>query len=149
MTSHVRKQRRLDSLLAHCIARGVIAEQGGIDQAIEAYGPRAERLSKWEALRTTAKVTPKASRVAGFIVMWGVAMADEKVDAYSITEYQRYWNENERQAYRLQKEFRELWPELETPNDLAGQIVDYLRSHKVSKRQVATLPTTLKVLASS
>ena len=149
MTNSVRKQRRLDSLLAHCLARGVIAEQGGIDQAVEKYGPRAERLSKWEALRTVAKVTPKASRVAAFIVMWAVALADEKVDTYSITEYQRYWSESERQAYRLQKEFRELWPELETPNEFAAEIVDYLKSHKVSKSQVATLPTTIQVMAAS
>ncbi len=149
MTNRVRKQRRLDSLLAHCIARAVIAEQGGTERVVETYGPQAERLSKWAALRTTAKVTPKASRVAGFIVMWAVAMADEKVDAYSITEYQRYWNESERQAYRLQSEFRELWKEFETPNELASQIVGYLRSNKVSKRQVARLPTTLKVEAAS
>ncbi|MGI9111321.1 MAG: hypothetical protein ACR2GT_03850 [Gaiellaceae bacterium] len=149
MTFRVRKQRRLDSLLAHCIARGLIAEQGGLDQAVETYAARAEPLSKWAALRTTAKVTPKASRVAAFIVMWAVGMADEKVEAYSITEYQRYWNESERQAYRLQKEFRELWPELETPNVLATQIVEYLRSKKISKRQVARLPTTLMVTAAS
>jgi hypothetical protein len=32
------------------------------------------------------------------------------------TEYLRYWNENERLApYRLQNEFRDLWPEFETP----------------------------------
>lgn len=149
MTSRVRKQRRLDSLLAHCIARGVIAEQGGIEQAVETYGVRAERLSKWAALRTAAKVTPKASRVAGFIVMWAVAMADDKVEAYSITEYQRYWNEGERQAYRLQSEFRELWTEFETPNELASQIVSSLKSQKMSKRQIATLPATLRVEAAS
>ena len=149
MTSRVRKQRRLDSLLAHCIARGVIAEQGGIEQAVEIYGARAERLSKWAALRTAAKVTPKASRVAGFIVMWAVAMADDKVEAYSITEYQRYWNEGERQAYRLQSEFRELWTEFETPNELASQIVSSLKSQKMSKRQIATLPATLRVEAAS
>jgi hypothetical protein len=127
----------------------VIAEQGGIDAATEKYGERAERLSKWEALRTAARVTPKASRVAGFVVMWAVAMADEKVDEYSITEYQRYWHENERQAYRLQAEFRELWPELDTPHELAAQLVEYLKRHKVSKAKIARLPSTLQVVASS
>ena len=65
------------------------------------------------------KVTPKASRVAAFIVLWALAMRDEGKDAYTITEYQRYYNESERQAYRDQAEFRELWPEFETPNELA------------------------------
>jgi hypothetical protein len=68
------------------------------------------------------------------------------VDTYSITEYQRYWNEGERQAYRLQKEFRELWPEFETPNELAQQIVDRLDA-RVSRKQVASLPLTLQVTA--
>jgi hypothetical protein len=149
VTTSVRKQRRQDSLLAHCIARAIIAEQGGIEAATAKYGERAERLSKWEGLRTAAKVTPKASRVAAFIVMWAVAMAEAKVDSYSITEYQRYWNEGERQAYRLQAEFRELWPELDTPHDLAAQLVDYLKRQKVSKPQIARLPSTLQVVASS
>jgi hypothetical protein len=136
-------------LLGHCIARAVIAEKGGVEAATAEYGQNAERLSKWGALRTAAKVTPKASRVAGFIVMWAVAMADEKADSYSITEYQRYWHEGERQAYRLQAEFRELWPELDTPNDLAAQLVDDLRQHKVSKTQIARLPSSLQVVATS
>jgi hypothetical protein len=100
--------RTKDSILAHCIARGVIAEQGGIEAATAKYGPKAEKLSTWAALKTTAKVTPKASRVATFMVLWALAMRDEGLEEFSITEYQRYWNESERQAYRLQKEFREL-----------------------------------------
>lgn len=78
-----------DSVFAHCMARAVIHEQGGIDAAVEKYGSRAERLSKWAALRVGAKVTPKVSRVAGFIIQWAIAMRDEGVDEYSITEYQR------------------------------------------------------------
>ena len=59
--------------------------------ALRASGGRCELL---------LKVTPKASRVAGFIVLWALAMKDEGKDAYTISEYQRYYNENERQAYR-------------------------------------------------
>ena len=135
-----------DSLLAHCLARAVIHDQGGIDAAVERYGPRAERLSKWGALKATARVTPKASRVAAFIVMWAVAMQDEGSDEFSITEYRRYWSEGERQAYRLQQEFRELWPELYTPNAFAGQIMEQVKG-KLSKREVASLPMTLQVSA--
>jgi hypothetical protein len=46
-------------------------------------------------------------------------MGDECAANFSITEYERYWNEGERQTYRLQTEFRELWPEFETPDELA------------------------------
>jgi hypothetical protein len=126
--------------------RAVVHEQGGIDAAVDKYGPRAERLSKWAAVKVTARVTPKASRVAGFIVMWAVAMMEEGRDEYSITEYERYWSEGERQTYRLQKEFRELWPEFETPNELARELVKYL-DKKINKRDVATLPMRLMVTA--
>jgi hypothetical protein len=134
-------------VLAHCIARAVIHEQGGIEAAVEKYGPRAERLSKWSALKTAARVTPKASRVASFIVFWAVGMWDGDGENFSITEYQRYWNESERQAYRLQKEFRELWPELETPTELARQIVEHVDRKFASKRDVVSLPGRLQVVA--
>ena len=135
-----------DSVLAHCIARAVIHEQGGIEAAVRKYGPRAERLSKWSALKTAAKVTPKASRVASFIVFWALGMRDGDGEHFSITEYQRYWNESERQAYRLQKEFRELWPEHETPNELARQIVKHVDA-KLAKREIGSLPLRLQVVA--
>jgi hypothetical protein len=136
-----------DSIIAHCLMRAIIEEQGGIEAAVEKYGPKAERLSKWSAIKTAAKVTPKATRVAGFIVMWAVAMRDEGKDEFSITEYQRWWNEGERQTYRLQGEFRELWPELETPNDLARQIAKQVDEKLGSKRDVAALPLQLQMVA--
>lgn len=139
-------RRALDSVLGHCIARAVIHEQGGLEAAVAKYGPKAERLSQWEALRTTVKVTPKASRVATFIVCWALAMRDENAGEFSITEYQRYWNEGERQAYRVQNEFRELWPEFENPNELAAQIVRNLDA-RAAKKDVAKLPLQVQVLA--
>jgi hypothetical protein len=135
-----------DSILAHCLARAVIHEQGGVEAAAERYGATAERFTKWAALKAATKATPLASRVAGFIVTWAIAMRAEGREEYSITEYQRYWSENERQAYRLQKEFRALWPEFETPNELAQQVVKYVDT-RATKRDVATLPLRLEVVA--
>ena len=147
MTDKVRKpDRRKDSLLAHCIARAIIAQEGSAEAAAEKYGSHAERLSKWAGLKVVGRVTPKAGRVAAFVVMWAIAMRDEGSSDYSITEYERYWNEGERQTYRVQKEFRELWPEFETPNELAREIVKHVDS-KISKRDVATLPMKLMVTA--
>lgn len=138
--------RRRDSLLAHCIARAVAAEEGGFEAVATKYGSKAERLPRWSAMRLGVKVTPKASRVAGFIVQWAIAMREEARDEFSITEYQRHWSENERQAYRLQKEFRELWPEYETPNELAVQIAKRL-DPKTTARDAMTLPTKIMVTA--
>jgi len=73
-------------------------------------------------------------------------MWDEGKESYSITEYQRYWDESERQAYRVQNEFRELWPEFETPNELAAQIVKRADG-RIAKKDAAQLPMTLQVEA--
>jgi hypothetical protein len=138
--------RKQDSLLAHCIARALVADAGGLEAAKEKWGEDASGFTqarKWRQMRSLVKVTPKASRVAAFIVMWAWAMKDEKRDGYTITEYQRYWHESERQAYRDQADFRELWPEYETPDTLARQVVPHLRN----KRDAATLHTTVPVTA--
>ncbi|HEY2741856.1 MAG TPA: hypothetical protein VGI69_06730 [Gaiellaceae bacterium] len=84
--------------------------------------------------------------MATFIVLWAVGMKEEGKAEYSITEYQRYWNENERQAYRVQNEFRELWPEFETPNELGQQILKHL-DRKLARKNAARLPLTLRVEA--
>ena len=139
-----------DTLLGHCVARAVmqdvVREAGGFEAVKAKYGENAERWSTWSKLRAVTKATPKASRVATFIVCWAIAMQDEGSDSYSITEYMRYWNEHERQAYRVQNEFRELWPEYETPNELAQQILRKVRS-RLAKKDVEKLPMTLQVSA--
>jgi hypothetical protein len=110
----------------------------------EKFGKDVPDVSKWAAVKAAAKATPLASRVAGFIVQWAIATQLDGKDEYSITEYQRFWSENERKAYRLQAEFRELWPEFETPNELAQQIVKFT-GEKLAKKDVATLPMRLQV----
>ena len=137
--------KALDTVLGHCILRAMAHAEGGI-AAVNARAAAGERYTKWTALRVTAKVSPKAMRVATFIVCWAIAMKMESVDEYSITEYQRYWNENERQAYRVQREFRELWSEFENPNELARQIVKQVDA-RMAKRDAAKLPLTLQVVA--
>jgi hypothetical protein len=143
VTANVRKgKRRQDTLLAHCIMRAVVADLGGWEAANQRYEAGDVKVNAWMGV----KATPKASRVAAFVVLWAVAMRLEGLDEFSITEYQRYWYEGERQTYRLQKEFRELWPEFENPNELARQIVSHI-DEKTSKREVAALPSRLQVTA--
>jgi hypothetical protein len=94
----------------------------------------------------TAKATPKATRVAAFIVSWALAMHDQGLDEFTITQYQRYWHEGEGQAYRAQREFRELWPEFETPNELARQIIKQIDGNSLEARQ-PNVPISVVVLA--
>lgn len=134
---------KTDSILAHCLLRALVKNEGGEEALLARFGKDVE-VRKWDAIKASAKAAPLAMRVAGFIVQWAIAMRLEEKDEYSITEYQRYWHENERKAYRLQAEFRELWPEFETPNELAAQIVKYVDA-KMAKKDVATLPMTLQI----
>lgn len=135
--------KALDTILGHCMLRAAIAEEGGLE-AVAAKSEAGEALSKWDAIKALARVTPKASRVATFIVLWAVAMRMEGLSQFSITEYQRYWSEGERQTYRVQKEFRQLFPEFETPDEIARRIVKHIDG-RMSKKQAAKLPMTLRV----
>jgi hypothetical protein len=136
------RPRRKDSLLGHCLLRAAIADLGGWEKAEAKLEAGTVKANSWLGV----KATPKASRVASFVTLWAVAMQDEGCDSFSITEYQRYWNEGERQAYRVQREFRELWPEFETPNELAGQLLKQLHG-RVGRREAMSLPLNLQVSA--
>ncbi|HUO73420.1 MAG TPA: hypothetical protein VMU39_21805 [Solirubrobacteraceae bacterium] len=137
--------KRQDSLLAHCIARAIIAEVGGEEAAREKWGDDAAGVAakgRWAKMRLTTKVTPKASRVAAFVVLWAWAMKDEKRDSFTITEFRRYYATNERHAYRDQADFRELWPEYETPDELARQVMPHLQTRKDAFTMHMTVPVT-------
>ncbi len=75
-------------------------------------------------------------------------MRAEAVDEYTITQFQRYWRDGERQSYRAQKEFRELWPEFETPNELARQVVKQMEEGKRPDSHRIDVPLSVPVLAS-
>jgi hypothetical protein len=107
-----------DSLIVHCLGRAYLAANGW-ERSEEQTKAGTFKVNQWKA----ARVAPKATRVALFITSWAAAMRAEGRDEYTITEYARFWNETERVAYRLQSEFRELWPGLDTPNELARAIV--------------------------
>jgi hypothetical protein len=136
-----KRKRRRDSLIMHCIGRAIAASNGW-QQTQEQFDAGTLKVSNLAA----AKATPKATRVAGFILQWALAMRDEGVDEYTITQFQRYWREGERQAYRAQKEFRELWPECENPNELARQIIKQVDGGHLESRR-AKLPLSVPVLA--
>jgi hypothetical protein len=110
-----------DSLIVHCLGRAYLAANGW-EKSEEQSRAGAFKVNQWKA----ARVAPKATRVALFITSWARAMRAEGREEFTITEYARFWKETERTAYRLQGEFRELWPEYNdsNPNELARQIVE-------------------------
>lgn len=135
---------KTDTILAHCIGRAVIADAGGEDAARVAYGDRAEVLksSKWQAFKVAAKATPKASRVASFVALWGLALYDLGRDELTVDEYAEWASESRATAFRRAAEYRELWPERDV-NELARHVRDHIREHQSARRN----PTALTSIA--
>lgn len=131
-----------EALIVHCLARAVIARNGWEKSEREAAAGRL-RLNQWVG----ARVAPKATRVALFIGSWAAAMGVEGRDEFTITEYARFWNVVEREAYRFQGEFRDLWPEHETPNELARQMLAAVGPipEGAKRGKVEPLPVTTEV----
>ena|SRR6266550_3661004 len=122
--------------MAHCIAKAVIADAGGEEAAKAKFGERAERLqgSKWQAFKVAAKVTPRASRVASFIALWGLALDDLDRDDLSVDEYAQWANESRATAFRRAAEYRDLWGDVDV-NELGRRVRDYVRSHRDVRRK--------------
>ena len=127
---------KTDTLMAHCIAKAVIADAGGEEAAKAKFGERAERLqgSKWQAFKVAAKVTPRASRVASFIALWGLALDDLDRDDLSVDEYAEWANESRATAFRRAAEYRDLWGDVDV-NELGRRVRDYVRSHRDVRRK--------------
>jgi hypothetical protein len=131
---------KTDTILAHCIARAVVADAGGEEAARARYGDSAEGLqgSKWKAFRVAAKVTPRASRVAAFIALWGLALDDLDRDELTVDEYAEWASEARATAFRRAADYRELWGDVDL-NELGRRVRDHVRSH----RQLRRTPTAL------
>jgi hypothetical protein len=131
---------KTDTILAHCIARAVVADAGGEEAARAGYGDSAEGLqgSKWKAFRAAAKVTPRASRVAAFIALWGLALDDLDRDELTVDEYAEWASEARATAFRRAADYRELWGDVDL-NELGRRVRDHVRSH----RQLRRTPTAL------
>jgi hypothetical protein len=131
---------KTDTLVAHCIARAVEADAGGEEAARPRYGENAEKLkaSKWQSFKLAAKVTPRASRVAAFISLWGLAMDDLDRDELTVDEFAEWASEARATAFRRAAEYRELWGEVDL-NELGRLVRDHVRSH----RQLSRSPNAL------
>ena len=127
---------KTDTIVAHCIARAVIAEAGGEEAAKAKYGERAEalRASKWQSFKAAARVTPKAMRVATFTSLWGLALDDLDRDELSVEEYAEWASEPRATAFRRAAEYRELWGDVDV-NELARRVRDHVRSHRELRRR--------------
>src|SRR5215211_1295937 len=129
------KVAKKDTILAHCIARAAVLQAGGEEAARGAYGENAEalRASRWLAFKVAAKATPRASKVAAFVALWGVALYDLGRDEISVDEYAEWANESRATAFRRAAEYRELWGDVDL-NELGRRVRDHVRSHRQLRR---------------
>jgi hypothetical protein len=127
---------KTDTILAHCIARAVIADAGGEEAAQAKYGAQAERsrATKWQSFKVAAKATPRASRVAAFISLWGLALDDLGRDELTVDEYAEWANESRATAFRRAAEYRELWKDVDV-NELGRRVRDHVRQHRELRRK--------------
>jgi hypothetical protein len=127
---------KTDTILAHCIARAAVVQAGGEEAARAAYGENADavRASRWLAFKVAAKATPRASKVAAFVALWGVALYDLDRDEISVDEYAEWANESRATAFRRAAEYRELWPDHDV-NELARSVRDHLRRDASARRK--------------
>lgn len=104
---------KLDSILGHCLVRASLRKVKGDGRLAASYA--------------VIRATPKASRVAAFIALWGTALVQLERDALGVEEYVEWAAESRATVYRRLAEFRELWPEFDTPNELACRVAAEMR----------------------
>jgi hypothetical protein len=133
--------RKRDSILSHTLTRAATARAGGAEAS--------SQLGKWDALAVTARATPKAVQVATFIITWATAwqLREDKSAAFGIEAYTREGFESYRTAYRRLADFRELWPEYDTPQPLAELIAAEVRRRKDDALPTVSFELELPVLA--
>ncbi len=123
-------QSATDTILGQCMARA----------AINLAGDSAGFMA---VIRTSAT----AARVAAFITLWAYALQDTGQDEIGIEEFSRWSAESRATVYRRQQAFRELWPEFETPNEIAAAVLDVVRRTTVDLSPHVRVPVFAAVLA--
>lgn len=86
----------------------------------------------------------KGARVCAFIVQWTIA-SNALGREISLAEYAEWWREQERTAYNHQREFRQAFPPLQTPQPLADLALVKQAALARGVQGIATLPANLVV----
>jgi hypothetical protein len=92
---------------------------------IEICVARARATSTSTSLSAALKATPKGMRVCEFIVLWTIAERELGHEP-SFTEFSKWWRHTEKEsrtAWNRLAEFKELFPEYDSPHALAKQLL--------------------------
>ena len=120
--------RRPDSLLAHFIARAAAV---WIDGEPTPWG--------------VVKITPRASRLAGFAILWAASMRELGVDELSPETYATLGYDSRATTYRRLHEYGELFPDLSI--DDLGRLILATVDRKTKLRDASKVTLRLPVAA--
>lgn len=116
-----------DSLIAVCAVRAVHAHANDVVAA--GRDPNALP-SKGEKMRALWESTTVGSKVAGFILLWAIALDELDTDELGVEAMAEWSNEGRTTVYRRLTQFRRLFPEYDTPNELARDLVEQARRRR-------------------
>lgn len=116
---------RRDSLLGLCVVR---AGEAHVRDELAAGRDPDKPPTKRETMRALWSSTGEASKVASVVVLWALALDELDVDELGPEAFSEWAAESRATVYRRLAEFRRLWPEYETPNELARQVVAAARA---------------------
>ena len=131
-------RKTTDTLLGQTLTRAVLAIA---NREVEAGRDPKRKPSLRDRARVLTKATTVSSRVASLCVMWSVALADLERDSLGVEEYVEWSPDSRPTVYRHLHEFRELWPEYDTPNEIALLLL------AASKDKLPSLSTPIPVNA--
>ncbi|MCS6921007.1 MAG: hypothetical protein NZM07_03650 [Elioraea sp.] len=108
---------KVESLLGHCLMRAALRRVKGDGRLAAGYA--------------AVRAVPYASRVAAFIALWAIALDELGVEELGVERYGDWAAESKATVYRRLAEFRELFPEYRTPNEVARVVLETARTRGV------------------
>lgn len=116
-----------DTLIGACITRAAHAH---IREELDRGRDPDKRATKRETMRALWSSTQDGSKVAALIVLWAIALQELNCDELGIEEFAEWCAESRSTAYRRQAEFRRLFPEYDTPNEVARALAREARRRR-------------------
>ena len=125
------------TLLAQCVLR---AGRAHVEREL-ADGRDPDRLpNRRETMRAVWRSIVDGSKVAALIVTWAMALDELGVDELRVEQFVAWSSESRATVHRRLHEFREAWPEHETPNELALLVLDEARARGTRPNVHALVP---------
>ena len=120
----VSSSSKADTLLGQCILR---AGRVFVDEQIAAGRDPEVPATRRDILRASWYSTKLGSAVTTLIVEWALALDELAVDELPTEKFVAWSASSRATVYRRLDDFRRVWPEHHTPNELARLVLDEAR----------------------